>query len=160
MALFTFVSFVLFVLFVLDSGFKYTGQMPGKTLSLMRMGRNPALPEASLRSETAAPVGWGGAAMVSSLGLLSLTYESFHYPLTPVTRHRFCIEGQWHIRCFQPGRSVAEKWKWERRGRWSVLTEDRKSSRNRTCSRKHRSGAGEMRERSCGIHGLAGRKRD
>jgi len=44
MALFTFVSFVLFVLFVLDSGFKYASQMPGKALSLMRMGRNPALP--------------------------------------------------------------------------------------------------------------------
>jgi len=41
MTLFTFVSFVLFVLFVLDSGFKYTGQMPGKTLSLMRMGVKP-----------------------------------------------------------------------------------------------------------------------
>ena len=33
MALFTFVSFVLFVL---DSGFKYAGQMPGKTLSRLR----------------------------------------------------------------------------------------------------------------------------
>ena len=63
MALFTFVSFVLFVLFVLDCGFKYASQMPGKAtsllvlsafqegekipqnrLSLMRMGRNPALP--------------------------------------------------------------------------------------------------------------------
>ena len=46
MALFTFVSFVsfvLFVLFVLDSGFKYTGQMPGKTLSLMRMPFTPTL---------------------------------------------------------------------------------------------------------------------
>ena len=43
MALFTFVSFVLFVLFVLDSGFKYASQMPGKTLRLMHMGRNPAL---------------------------------------------------------------------------------------------------------------------
>jgi len=52
MALFTFVSFVLFVL---DSGFKYASQMPGKALSLMRMGRNPAR-IASRTSKRAAPV--------------------------------------------------------------------------------------------------------